>query len=205
MSDPTQPPPPPREEPKWSVPPPPPPTSGGYQPAPPPPVGATSRAGQPADLGVRFIARLLDFIVVGIANSIVTGLIVVGVMSTSGGFGYGTGGSYAARAVSSVISAVIAVGYFVVMESRKGQTLGKMLLKLRTRGPGGGIPTTEEAFKRNAWVGIGILGVLPFLGLLSGPLELAAIIVIMVTISNSPTRQGWHDNLADGTQVVRLS
>src|SRR3954447_20966628 len=70
MSDPTQPPPPPREEPKLAVPPPtppppppreepkcpfpppPPPTSGGYHPAPPPRAGATSRAGQPADLGV---------------------------------------------------------------------------------------------------------------------------------------------------------
>ena len=89
------------------------------------------------------------------------------------------------------------------MESRNGQTVGKMLLKLRTVGPGGGMPTTQEAFRRNFWVGLGVLAIIPFGGVLGGLAELVIVIVIAVTISQSPTKQGWHDKLAGGTQVQK--
>ncbi len=142
-------------------------------------------------------------ILVGIVNSLLTAVIVVGWMSANGGFaGYSVGGSWAARAVSALLTSAISLAYFTLMESRTGKTLGKMLLKLETHGAAGGMPTVEEALKRNLWVAIGVIGVLPFLGWLSGPLELAAVIAIMVTISSSPTKQGWHDRWA-GTQVVR--
>ncbi len=92
----------------------------------------------------------------------------------------------------------------MLLESSRGQTLGKMLLRIRTVGAGGGNPTTAEALKRNAWTAIGILGVVPMLGWIGNLLSLAAVIAIMVTISgNTATRQGWHDNFAGGTRVVR--
>jgi uncharacterized RDD family membrane protein YckC len=174
------------------------PNQPGYGPAP------TGGAGQPADLLMRFLARLIDGILLGIVNGIITAVLVVGIMGGSGGYGLGTGGGYAVSAVSSIITAIIYLGYFTLMESRNGQTLGKMLLKLQTRGPGGGTPTTEEAFKRNAWSGLAILGVIPFFGIVGSLLELAAVIAIAVTISSSPTKQGWHDKFAGGTQVVKI-
>jgi uncharacterized RDD family membrane protein YckC len=119
--------------------------------------------------------------------------------------GCGRGRSCAGGAISGVITAALYLGYFTLMESRNGQTLGKMLLKLQTQGPDGATPTTEQALKRNFWVALGILGVIPVVGApIGGLAELVIVIVIAVTISNSPTRQGWHDNLAGGTKVVKI-
>jgi uncharacterized RDD family membrane protein YckC len=105
-----------------------------------------------------------------------------------------------------VISALIALAYFTLMEANRGQTIGKMLLKLQTRGPGGGRPTTQEALRRNAFTAIPILGIIPVLGALAGLLSFIAMITIAVTISrNTVTRQGWHDDYAGGTTVMRTS
>jgi uncharacterized RDD family membrane protein YckC len=91
------------------------------------------------------------------------------------------------------------------MESGQGKTLGKMILRLQTRGPSGGKPTTEEAVRRNIWVAAGILAVVPVVGSwVGGLLELVAVISIIVTIAQSPTKQGWHDQFAGGTSVTRL-
>ena len=170
-----------------------PPSQPGYGYGPP-----ASGVGQPAELLMRFL---------GIVNAIITAIVVVGAFGLSGGnsFGFGMGRSFAAGAVSAVITAALYLGYFTLMESRNGQTIGKMLFKLQTQGPDGSTPTTEQALKRNFWVALGILGVIPIVGgLIGGLAELAIVIIIAVTISNSPTRQGWHDNLAGGTKVIKI-
>ena len=178
----------------------------------PPPSGqtVTGGIGQPADLLPRFLARLIDFVLIAVVNSII-GLIVIGAMlgldaGTSGpGFTFGSGEAWAAGAISSLISTAISLGYFTLMESTQGQTLGKMLVKLETRGPGGGRPTVAEALKRNAFVAIGLLGVVPMLGFLGSLLSLAAVIMIAVTINqDTVTRHGWHDNFAGGTTVYKI-
>lgn len=180
----------------------------GAMPAPMPP--ATGGMGQPADLGPRFLARLVDFILLGVVNAIIGGVLVAGIMlgsdaSVFGPLAAGQAPSYLANAVSSLLSAAISLGYFAVMESSRGQTLGKMLLKLETRGPSGSRPTMEEALKRNIFTAIPILGIIPFVGFISGLLSLVAVITIAVTInSNTATRRGWHDNFAGGTSVVRI-
>jgi uncharacterized RDD family membrane protein YckC len=163
--------------------------------------------GQPADLLMRFLARLIDYIILIVVTGILGGIIVAAIWGASGGgvLGFGTGGVYAARVVSSVLGAVIYLGYFALMEARNGQTLGKMLLKLQTQGPDGQRPSLEMAVRRNFWVALGILGVIPYVGGLIGNLaELVIMIVIAVTINNSPTRQGWHDHLAGGTKVIKI-
>ena len=115
-------------------------------------------------------------------------------MAGNMGFGFNFSGT---SFLISLITAAITIAYFALMESSSGQTLGKMLLGLRTEGPGGGKPTMEQALKRNAWYG---LAVIPFLG---GLAQLAAIIYIAVTISNSANKVGWHDTFAGGTRVVK--
>ncbi len=182
------------------------PPPSGYQPAPPPSYGPPT-AGQPADLMLRFLARLIDYVLLGIVSGVVIGGLVVGVLlGRSGGAVLGTGPTYLVGVLSSVLTAALYLGYFTLMEARSGQTVGKMLLKLRTQGPGGAHPTLEQALKRNLWVTLGVLSAVPFVGGLVGLLaELAAMITIAVTISNSPTRQGWHDALAGGTAVLRTT
>jgi uncharacterized RDD family membrane protein YckC len=182
---------------------------GGYTPAPGPGYGmpATGGIGQPADLLPRFLARLIDFILVGVVNFIISLIVVVGALGL-GSAGYGgmsMGGSYATGAVTGLLEAAISLAYFALMESRTGQTVGKMLLKLRTEGPDGRPPSLEVAVRRNFWVALGALGVVPVVGgLIGGLAELVISIVIIVTISQSPIRQGWHDKFAGGTRVIKV-
>jgi uncharacterized RDD family membrane protein YckC len=197
-----------------TTPPPPPPPGGWQQPGampPPSPHRTTDGPGQPAGLWPRFAARLVDYILLTLVNVFVVGFVVVGMLvGTNGGttdsFGMDNGTSWAAGAVSSLLSAAIALGYFSIMEASRGQTVGKMLLNLETRGPGGGRPTTEQALRRNAFTAIGVLGIIPFLGFVAGLLSLAAVIMIAVTINkNTVTRRGWHDDFAGGTLVVKTA
>jgi hypothetical protein len=52
----------------------------------------------------------------------------------------------------------------------------------------------RESAIRNAWT---LFPIVPYLG------GLLAIVLIAGTISASPTKQGKHDELAGGTEVVR--
>lgn len=172
-------------------------------PAPPPPQPAANPAppsgvGAPADLGTRFLARLIDHILLGIVNFVIIVPLIVATAFTGVGNGLNMFGGFSAGSlVAAIVTAAITIGYFTLMESNSGQTVGKMLIGLKTVGPDGNKPTMEQAMKRNAWYALGIV---PFLGWLG---QLAATIYIAVTINNSPSRTGWHDTFAGGTQVIK--
>jgi uncharacterized RDD family membrane protein YckC len=179
----------------------PPPQPQPYQPP------ASPAGERPAELLDRFLARLIDFVILAVVNGIIVSAIVVGaIMGDSGGMLWSTGTSFAVGAVTSVLSAAIYLGYFAFMESRQGQTVGKMVLKLHTYGPTGQKPTFEQALRRNIWVAFGILGIVPIIGGIVGSIaELVAVIMIAVGISNDTVnRQAWHDNFAGGTYVRKL-
>jgi uncharacterized RDD family membrane protein YckC len=157
-----------------------------------------SGAGAPADLVTRFLARLIDHVILGVVVTVIVVGLLVGaafssVTSTSAfGFGF-SGGSL----VASIVTAALTIGYFAFMESRSGQTVGKMAMSIKTVGPDGNNPTMEQALKRNAWYAVAII---PFLG---GLAELAAIVYIAYTINLSTDRIGWHDTFAGGTKVLK--
>ncbi|MGI9125995.1 MAG: RDD family protein [Mycobacterium sp.] len=173
----------------------PPPMPGGYPPPPPAgyppppnPYGATypqigfGYASNPGGLGVRWGARIIDGFLVGILAWILAAL----------------SHSSSSILVTGLFTGVLMFGYFVAMEVTQGQTLGKKLLGLSVRGPGGAPkPDFKQSAIRNAFT---LLPVVPYIG---GLLGVIAIIVIAVTISSSPTKQGKHDEMAGGTQVVK--
>lgn len=165
---------------------------------------------RPGELLDRFLARLIDFILLAVVNSIIVSTVVVGLLmghraGLGGGYGFGYGASWAASAVSSVLSAALALGYFAFLEASRGQTVGKMLLKLRTTGPDGQNPTMDQAVRRNIWTAIGVIGILPLLGWAAGILSLVAAIMIAVGISNDTVnRQAWHDHFAGETRVWKV-
>jgi uncharacterized RDD family membrane protein YckC len=171
------------------------------QPTAPPPVSApavASGVGAPADLATRFLARLIDHILLGIVNFAIIVPLVIAAAFTGVGNGLNPFGGFSAGSlVAAIVTAAITIGYFALMESNSGQTVGKMLIGLKTVGPDGNKPTMEQALKRNSWYALGIV---PFLG---GLAQLAATIYIAVTISNSATRTGWHDTFAGGTKVIK--
>jgi uncharacterized RDD family membrane protein YckC len=180
------------------TPPPPPPTTSTPPPPPPPPAGAAAPmpgapgaaygAGQPGNLLDRFLARLIDGIIVGIVYFIVY---VVLLSATS---------YFLSVFLSGVVGAALYLGYFGYLESNRGQTLGKQVMKLKTVGPDGhSNPTMNEAIKRNIWYAFGVV---PFVG---GLAELASVILIAIGINGDPVnRQHWFDTFAGGTKVMKI-
>lgn len=174
--------------------------TGEPTPTPEPSPGPSGpQAGEAADVGTRFIARLIDHVLLTIVIFILLVPLVIGaIFADVSGFGNMLGGGFSAGSiVSGIVGAVLIIGYFAFMESNSGQTVGKMLMSLRTVGPDGGTPSMETAIKRNAWY---VLGIIPLIG---GLAQLAVAIYIAVTISNSAGNIGWHDEFAGGTKVVK--
>jgi uncharacterized RDD family membrane protein YckC len=139
-----------------------------------------------------------------VVNLVILVPVMIGLLGINGAGGFGMGGSFAAGAVSAVLSTVIYLGYFTLMEAYRGQTVGKMLMKLHVNGASGGKPTLEEAFKRNIWMGLPLLGIIPILGsLVAGVGQIVAVIMIAVGINNDTVgRRPWTDKFA-GTQVIK--
>jgi uncharacterized RDD family membrane protein YckC len=133
-------------------------------------------------LGLRFAARLIDGIIVNVVAFIIA-------------FAIGSVSNYW---VTGLFSGLLMFLYFLAFESTQGWTPGKKLLGLSVQGPRGAPkPDVQQAAIRNVWT---LLNIIPFIG---GLLTLIAVIVIAVTINGSPTKQGKHDELAGGTQVVK--
>ena len=149
---------------------------------------SSSSAGQPADLLPRFLAKLVDGVVMFFIN-IVVGLFVAFGLNRS--------------AIATLISTAITLAYYAFLESSRGQTVGKMVVGLKVQNLAGQNPTMEQALKRNIYVALGFLGILPVVGFFGSLAELAAVIFIAVTInSDTPLFRGWHDKFAD-TQVIK--
>ena len=147
---------------------------GGY----PPPLGGV----RPGGLGVRFFARLIDGILVAIVG------FVLALLSNSVSNIWVTG----------LFSGLLMFIYFVAFEVTQGWTPGKKLLGLSVRGPAGAPkPTLAQSAIRNSFT---LLSIIPYIG---GLLAVVAYMVIAVTINSSPTKQGKHDEIAGGTQVVK--
>ena len=143
--------------------------------------------GQPGNLLDRFLARLIDGIIVGIPYWIVYVIVMSATSYFLGLF------------FSGIVLAAIALGYFGYLESNRGQTIGKQVMKLKTVGPDGhSNPTMNEAIKRNIWYAFGIV---PILG---GLAELASVILIAININSDPQRQHWFDKFAGGTRVIKV-
>ena len=138
---------------------------------------------RPAGVGLRFFARLIDGILVN--------LVALGLSIVLFDWDYWW-------MVTGLFSGVMMFGYFVLLEVGYGASLGKRLLGLTVHGPGGAPkPDVKQSAIRNAFT---LLAVVPYIG---HPLAFVAYIVIAVTINTSPTKQGKHDELAGGTQVVK--
>ena len=137
----------------------------------------------PGALWPRFFARLIDGIVVNIAVVVLTMFFFP---------------DYRVL-VTGLFSGVLMFGYFVLLEVTQGASLGKRLLGLRVLGPGGlPRPSASQSAIRNSFT---LLAVVPYVGPL---LAFAAYVVIAMTINASPCKQGKHDELAGGTQVIKI-
>jgi len=108
--------------------------------------------------------------------------------------------------ITSVVDAAAFLGYFSYMESERGTTVGKQIMKLRVVGPDGqSNPTMEQAVRRNIWAGLAILQVVPILGaIVSFVLYVVAIVLLVIGINALPDRRTWFDKFAGGSQVLKV-
>lgn len=154
-------------------------TAGGYEPYFGQAVGVN-----PAGIGSRAAARFIDWIIAGIVGAILFWLL--GVVADLPNW------------IAALPGAGFGFLYFVFFEVSSGATPGKKLLGLHVNGAHGAAkPSIQESAKRNAYM---LLNLIPWFG---GMLWFFAAIAIGVTASASSTKQGWHDNFAGGTQVVK--
>ncbi|MGV0837897.1 RDD family protein [Mycolicibacterium thermoresistibile] len=157
-------------------------TSGYGQPYPGPYGGYPPGPGPaaPGPLVTRFFARLIDGIFVMIIAAVLPFAFDADIW------------------VTGMFSGAAMFVYFLAFEITAGWTPGKKLLGLSVRGAGGAAkPDPKQSAIRNAFT------LLPIIPIIGGLLAVIAYIVIAVTIGASSTKQGKHDRLAGGTQVVK--
>ncbi|MBF6435419.1 RDD family protein [Nocardia cyriacigeorgica] len=152
-------------------------SAGGYDPR------LGSAAGViPGGLGKRAAARFIDWILAAIIGAIFFWLLNMAWDTPDW--------------VSILPGAGFGFLYFLVFEVASGSTPGKKILGLHVNGSGGAPkPSVKDSALRNAYM---LLNLIPWVGPI---LWFIAAIAIAVTISSSPSKQGWHDRLA-GTQVI---
>ena len=125
--------------------------------------------------GIRFVAAIIDGLIVMIVN-VILGLII--------GVALGKNGAM----LGNLLSIVISIGYFVFYQASRGQTLGKKAMGIRVVDLAGNKPTAMTFFLREI-IGKFVSSIILFIGYLM--------------ILWDGKKQGLHDKIA-GTVVVRV-
>jgi uncharacterized RDD family membrane protein YckC len=152
-----------------------------------------------ADVPNRVIAMVIDVIGI-IVVYVVLGIILVGGALATGGFD-------AMALVANVLSYIIWGAYFIYTWSAMRGTIGMKLLGLQVghQADGRSLTYQQSAIRFGVLFGpqivVGLLGaVIPALAGL-GLLSFVWLVVILVTMAQSPTKQGLHDKYAESMVV----
>lgn len=150
-----------------------------------------------ADVPNRIIAYIIDVILLAILYAII-GLVLVGVLKAS----------TTTYAIVTLVNLVISIGYWVWSWSSRRMTVGMQLLGLQIGSEADGSTiTTNQALVR--WLVIGLPSLLASaasywsdtLGVLLSLVGFVWVIVLLVSIAQSPTKQGYHDRYAHTIMV----
>lgn len=88
-------------------------------------------------IGIRFISFLIDTIILGVLVGAIGSILGFNVASQTAGWGFG------------LLSFIIFLAYFTYLEGSKGQTIGKMVTKIKVVGEDGTTIDMNQAFTRN--------------------------------------------------------
>jgi uncharacterized RDD family membrane protein YckC len=150
-----------------------------------------------ADVPNRIIAYIIDVIVLAIVFAIVS-LVLVGILKASA----------TTYVIVTAINLVISIGYWVFSWSTRRMTVGMQLLGLQIGSEtDGSTITTNQAIVR--WAFLGVPGLLASvasywsdgLGALLSLIGFIWLIALLVSIAQSPTKQGYHDRYAKTVMV----
>lgn len=126
---------------------------------------------------VGFVPRLVAYIIDAIIVTVV--VLIIGAL-------FGMLGNDFLALLGSLLSIVVAVGYFVYFWGTSGQTPGKSVMKIKVVSADGSAMTMGKAVMR--LIGYFVSGLIVYLGFL--------------WILFDANKQGWHDKIA-GTYVVK--
>ena len=128
-----------------------------------------------AGLGVRFVARLVDWIIIFAAPTLV--FVVLGVATQNGLF----------VVITLLWWAVVENFYYIYFHHKTGQTIGKRLFGIRVVKTDGACLSWGDSFTR--WFGYALGRIPLYLG--------------QIWIAIDEKNQGWHDKIAN-TYVMRV-
>ena len=163
-----------------------------------------------ADAPDRFIAAVIDFIILGII-----GFIVNTITTSILGDNFGTvffnirTPSLVSSLASVIIMLVVTAAYFVGMWTRmNGATVGMRVLKLQVRDSASGGPITQQQ-AINRWLLLGAPYAIDFLygwgiGVIVAIVVFVYYVYLVYTVASSPTRQGLHDTYSK-TVVAKVA
>ena len=169
------PPPPPAPAPTWAAPPPPPPSNR------PGPMPGWHYAG----FWVRFLAFLIDGILLGIVTAALAPVWGPAFTVT----GTGTATAIQMNAQANAIGTLVGLIYFAGMWSWRGQTIGMMPFNMKVVGVADG--KSIDIFR----------GLLRYVGFIIAAIPL---LIGLIWAAFDSRKQGWHDKIA-GTFVVRAA
>jgi uncharacterized RDD family membrane protein YckC len=163
-----------------------------------------------ADTQSRFIAAFIDFIILGITGFIVNTITTSVLGENLGSVFFNVRVPTLVSSLASVVLMLLITGaYFIYQWSRmNGQTVGMRVMKVAVRDAATGGPITQQqAITR--WLFFGAPYAIDFIygwgiGAIIALLVLVYYIYLVVSIAQSPTRQGLHDQQAK-TVVAKLA
>jgi uncharacterized RDD family membrane protein YckC len=158
-----------------------------------------------ADTGSRFVAYIIDSIILAILGGIIGAALGSGttaVVQTANGVSSYSGVTGAAFTVAVTILSLL---YFVFFwTGGRRATLGQRVFNLQVGNAfdGHGL-TLEQAVRR--WLGlayfVGLFALIPNLYGIASLVQFLWVIVLLITTATSPTKQGLHDRFANSAVV----
>jgi uncharacterized RDD family membrane protein YckC len=164
-----------------------------------------------ADVPNRIIAYIIDAIIVAVLN-IAVSIILAGLGLTAATINQDLTVSvnYVGALVSGIVGLLLSAGYFIYSWTRMRATVGMRLLGMQIGNAGDGTTiTNEQGIRRYLALSAPailaqVLQPIPLIGIVIGLAGLVWYIWLIYTMSQSPTKQGWHDVFAN-TQIVKAA
>lgn len=145
-----------------------------------------------ATLGQRFLARVIDAVILVVLDLLITSTVLRGDLADPGGASFGK------QALVGVLTFALFFAYEGAMMSARGQTLGKMALRIRVaRLADGGIPGAAGWGRAAVYVLPGMLS-----AVLIGPLFW--LLNVLWCTWDKPYRQCLHDKAAKTVVVAAV-
>lgn len=164
-----------------------------------------------ADVPNRIIAYILDAILVGIFTFAVGVFLAgIGLTAVTVNPDLSVSVNYVGAFVQGILGLLISAAYFIYTWTRMRATLGMRVLGMQIGNAGDGQTITVEQGVRR-YVALSapailaqVFNAIPLIGLVIALAGLIWYIWLIYTMSQSPTKQGWHDTFAH-TQIVKAA